>query len=207
MISCSSSRTRPFAESGSVRRTTSATTSAPVMGFFLLRTSDTRTFGWQLITASISSGWTFRPPTLTIPPLSADEIIAVTSQLDDIARIDEAVLVGEGLVLVAQVAHRGPRRADPKRAILDLHLHVSASPPDEARRETRETVADVEREAGLGRGEGMGDRGLWIEGSEMVQDCLVRDLAGQANVSRRDPVRRRAQRGHGANGMASRRYG
>src|ERR1700734_2538731 len=47
--------------------TTSATTSAPVIGLLRALTSDICTLGCRLITASTSSGWTLRPPTLMMP--------------------------------------------------------------------------------------------------------------------------------------------
>ena len=43
------------------------TTTAPVKGFLRPETRESRTAGWPLITASISSGCTFNPPTLITP--------------------------------------------------------------------------------------------------------------------------------------------
>src|SRR5437660_3164688 len=72
---------------------------------------------------------------------SADEVIAACMRLDHLASVDEALRVREALGRVAQVAERGARGADPKRAPLDPQLHGGVSLPDQARREARETIA------------------------------------------------------------------
>ena len=48
-----------------------------------------------LSAASTSSGWTFAPPTLMISAPPADEIEAIAAQIDDVAGINEAVLVSD----------------------------------------------------------------------------------------------------------------
>src|SRR5881296_2088939 len=129
------------------------------------------------------------------PASPANEIVAVGAQLHHIAGVDEAVAVREGLAVAAQIALRGTRRADPKRAIFDLHLDAHTLFSDETRRKASETVADVERHAGLGRGERMDDPRLWVEPPEMIEDRLVGDLSRQADVLGRNPVRGRAHEG------------
>ena len=67
----------------------------------------------------------------------------------------------------AQIARRRALRADAQRAVLDLHLdRRCARPPDELGRKPGEAVVDVERHAGLGGGEGMGDLRRGIGGAQ-----------------------------------------
>ena len=94
--------------------------------------------------------------------------------------------------MIAEVAGRRARRTDAQRPLLDLHLDVATAPVDQACRKAGQAIADVERHPGLGRGECVRDAGPGIAGAEMVEDGLVRDLAGQANVLWRDPTGRRA---------------
>src|SRR5882724_6445919 len=106
---------------------------------------------------------------------SADEVIAFTAELHDVARVDEAVGIREGGGAAAQIPGRGSRRANPQRAILDLHLHASGVAPDQAGRKSRQSVANFKPHAGFRRGERMHDVGPWIESPEMIEDCLVGD--------------------------------
>jgi hypothetical protein len=130
------------------------------------------------------------------PVPSTGEVIAITMQLDHVASVDKAILVCEALSrLVAHVPDRISSRADQERAVLDLHLNVRASLPDQARRKPSETISDLKRHACLGRSERMDDPGLMIESPKIVQNCLVRDLSRQANVLRRNPASRWAYKG------------
>src|ERR1700704_5317706 len=126
---------------------------------------------------------------------SADEVIALTAELHDVPRVDEAVGIREGFGAAAQIPGCGSRRANPQRAILDLHLHAGAVAPDQARRKSRQPVAHFKPDAGFRRSERMHDGGRWIESPEMIEDCLVGDFSRQADVLKRKPARRWAHQG------------
>src|SRR5947207_13362779 len=66
---------------------------------------------------------------------------------------------------------------------------------DKARRETFASVVYLESNARFGGGIGMGDLGLGVKGTEAVEDRLVGDLAGQADILRRNCTRRRTHDG------------
>src|SRR5207302_9523760 len=100
---------------------------------------------------------------------SADEVIAFAAELDDVPRVDEDVGVWQGFGVAAQIPCCGPRRANAQRALLDLHLHASASLPDQARRKSRQPVADFKPHAGFRRSERMHDGGPRIEGPQMIE--------------------------------------
>ncbi len=111
----------------------------------------------------------------TIP--SADEIIAVTAQLDHVAGVDEAVRICERLARAPEVADRISRGADTQRAIFDLHFDAGTWLSDQTSRKASATIADLERYAGLRRSECMGDLGIRVESPKTVQDCLVSNLS------------------------------
>src|SRR5260221_219387 len=90
-----------------------------------------------------------------------------------------------------RIADRIPRGTDPQRTLDDLDLHV-AGRADQARRKPLQTIAHFESHAGLRGGEGMSDAGLRVERMESVQDPLVGDLSGEADVARRDGASVRA---------------
>src|SRR5580700_7109173 len=78
----------------------------------------------------------------TVP--SADEIIAVISQLDHVAGVDETVRIYERLARAAEVADRISRRADTQRAIFDLHFDAGTWLSDQTSRKARATIPDLE---------------------------------------------------------------
>src|SRR6516165_7077696 len=136
------------------------------------------------------------------PVRSADEIITVAAQLHHVAGIDKAGFVGEG-TCITEVTNRGPGRSDAERAVFELHLHFGARLSDQGRRETSETVADSEGDAGLCRSEGMGDCCLRVNGPQVVQNCLVRDFSRQPNVARRNSASHWAHKGASPMGRSS----
>ncbi len=116
---------------------------------------------------------------------AAEEVVPVAAALHHVAGVDEAFLIGEHGIVLAEIADGIPRGTDPQRTLDDLDLHV-AGRADQARRKPLQTIAHFESHAGLRGGEGMSDAGLRVERMESVQDPLVGDLSGEADVARRD---------------------
>src|SRR5205809_5828461 len=107
-------------------------------------------------------GVDLQPTDIDDSALSTKEVVAVTASLHDVAGVDKAFTVVEGRVFLAKIADRGPRGTDPKRTVLDLHFHL-ATRADQARRESLETVVDLEPDARSRPGIGMADGSLGVE--------------------------------------------
>ncbi len=123
---------------------------------------------------------------------SANEVISSASQLQHVAGVHETICVRDGS-LVAYIPGRDSRRSDPKRSVFNFQVEPPAlfSPIKPAGKPAK-SIAHIERDARLRRGEGVGDLGLRIEGAQMVQNGLIRDFSRQANISRCDLARGRA---------------
>ncbi len=136
--------------------------------------------------------------------LAPDKEITVAAPLHHIAGIDEALRVEERRAPRAHIARRGARRTNAQRAVDDFHLDAVANAFEVIRRKSGEAVIDGEADAGFGRGVGVADAGLRKSSAQIVEDRLVGDFSGEANVARRDfadlgrhqraaPMRRRAR--------------
>ena len=110
------------------------------------------------------------------PVAPADEVVAAPAEFEGIACIHKALRILEWAAVFTQVTKRRALRANSQGAILNLHLNPG-SVLDYACRKAHGAVAHVERDPGLGGRESMGDARLRIDGSEMVQDCLVGNFA------------------------------
>src|SRR5438552_3838971 len=117
---------------------------------------------------------------------AAHEVVAVVVPLDHVAGVHEAVAVTERRRPGPEIMGRRPRRADPQRAVHDLQLH-RAGLTDPRRRKARQAVVDLERHAGLRRGERVAEAGGRIDVAQPVEHGLVGDLAREAHVARRQP--------------------
>src|SRR6266850_6753529 len=84
---------------------------------------------------------------------STEEVVPVAAAFHHVAGVDEAFIVGERGLLLAEIADRVARGTDPQRTILDFDLHI-ARRADQARRKSLEAVVDFESHTGLRRGEG-----------------------------------------------------
>src|SRR5205814_10463721 len=115
----------------------------------------------------------------------------IAPALHDVAGIDEPVVAREHRAIAVYVAVRVACRAKQERSIVDRDLDV-AGRADERRRESFETVLDFESDAGFRRRKRVADAGIRIERAHRVQNPLVRDLARQADVARRDGAAVRA---------------
>lgn len=89
----------------------------------------------------------------------------VVAQFDQVTGVDEALGVGELWRVGADIGARRAVRADPKRAIDDVHLDAVAVPPDQVGGKTLAPVVDRETNAGLGRSIGMADRRMRKRGA------------------------------------------
>ena len=103
---------------------------------------------------------------------SADEEVTIAAQLDHVAGIDETVRVSEGAA-VAEIAQGDAVRADPQATFYDTHFDRRAGPTDDCGGEAGLAVADIEGDAGLGRGEGVGHVRVRPCMRQIVQDRLV----------------------------------
>ena len=111
----------------------------------------------ELSAASTSSGWILTPPTLIDSAAPAHEIAAIAAPLDDVARVDETVLVRQGGLTFAQETPSAPVRADPQRIVYNFNLNI-ATVLKPARREPWFAIADGKDDSGFCRGIGVLDR-------------------------------------------------
>ena len=115
----------------------------------------------------------------------AQEIVPVAATLHHVARVDETFFVGKRGVVLADIAGSVSCRTDPKRTIDDFDVDV-AGRADQTLWKSLETFINFETDAGFRRRERMDDAGVRIERTESIQDALVCDFSGQANVTRCD---------------------
>ncbi len=116
--------------------TTSATTMPPVIGLRRDLARDIRTSGMPVDDGLDLLGMNLQAADIDDAAAAADEIIAVATQLDHVAGIDEAVVIGERSRVAADIGVRGALRADPQRAVDHLHLDAVAVLPDQRGRES-----------------------------------------------------------------------
>src|SRR5579884_2419862 len=131
------------------------------------------------------------------------EVVAIAPALDDIARIDESLRVEQRVAGTSEVSASRARRSDVQRIVPHFEGNAVLVPPKKVLREPSLPISDLEGHASFGRRECMRDPGLRKRGLEMVENRLVRDLARQSRILRRDgtshgtheratPVRRRS---------------
>src|SRR5581483_2769279 len=106
----------------------------------------------------------------------AHEIAATVARLDDVAGVDEAVGTAQRRVRGTEIAAGGARRAYAHRTAFDLDLDLAVL-SDEPGGKPGTPVIDGECDPGLGRGIRVRNHGTGVELLEVVEDCLVCDLA------------------------------
>src|SRR5579862_7711593 len=132
----------------------------------------------------------------------AGEDVAIAAPLHHIAGIDETVAVAQHM-LRAEIALRRARRADTQRAIDEFKFDAIAVVIQEIGGKPGAAVVDLEGNAGFRRRIGVADSRLGERGAQTVEDRLVGDFTGEADIARRylsdlrrhqraAPVRRRA---------------
>ncbi len=115
----------------------------------------------------------------------ADEDITIATPLHHVAGIDEAVGAADRRLVRAEVIHRGARRTQPQRIVLDLDadVHFRIVAGDERRWKSFPGVDDIEADACFGRGIGVRNRGVGVGGLQGIEHALVRDFAGEPHIS------------------------
>src|SRR5438128_3781948 len=138
-------------------------------------------------------GMDLEPADVDDAAAAADEVVTLTASLDHVSGVHEAVGAEQRLVARVEIAARGAPRTNAKRAVLRLHLRTTIGPrAEQARRKAGATVADVEGDAGLRRREGVSDLRVRVARAQTIENRLVRDLARQTHILRRDAVGGRA---------------
>ena len=120
---------------------------------------------------------------LMMPALAADEEITVAAQLHHVAGVDEAVGVDQ-----RPAAERSTERdAVPGERMRSEPSTTFISTPRAAVKvrcgKSGQTIIDREGDAGLGGGVSMADVGLRKGRAQVVEDRLVGDFSGQADVA------------------------
>ena len=108
------------------REATSATTSEPMMGLFLVRTSDIRTLGMTDRSACFHFlGVHLQAPDINDSIAPAAEVVALVSQIEGmLRRVDKTVRILKWAMYFIQVPPRCARRANAKRVIHDFKLNA-----------------------------------------------------------------------------------
>src|SRR5690349_18369447 len=121
-------------------------------------------------------GMNLQPADIDDAATPADEMVAVTAQLNHVAGIDKSIDIGEISRVPAHISMGGSPRSDTQGAIHDLHLDAAGILADQLCRKALAAVIDGKADARFRRGISMADRGLRKGLRQTIEDRLVGDL-------------------------------
>jgi hypothetical protein len=154
------------------------------MGLFFAFTSDMRPgmaidhrlhfFGMHLQTADIDD-----------PVAPSRKVVAAIPQFKRVACIDKAFGILRELILCAKITEAVRCGANSQRAVLHFHIDLRIT-AEQLRGKAHQPSFTSEAHARLRRSEGMRDTCLRVLRLDLVQNGLVDNLSGHADVFRRD---------------------
>ena len=147
-------------------------------------------------------GMHLQPADIDDAGAAALEEAAVAFLLHHVVRVDKTLVVEQFQTALTDIGGRGPFGADMQRTVAQAQLDFAIG-VQQRRRKSLAPIGDLEPDACLGRGVGVGNDGPGIDGAQGVENGAIGDFAGEPDIFRVDefsvgahqqlaPMRRRA---------------